>query len=676
MFAYTKRTGIIGKLDSRTVQLAVDRLYRDMDMVFTDGTYKDGSEPLICFEKSPCMEAESWTIEISKDRMAVKAADDLGIVYAFAEISRRFLGILPFWFWMDCRPERKETVWVDEQHIASHRAAIRYRGWFFNDETFLARWNPGGDETLAWEMGFEACLRCGGNMVIPGDVDNFRKYRKLASDMGLILTHHHVEILGAPMFLNVYPEKKPSYRENGALFEKLWEDAVREQAGERTVYAVGFRGQGDCAFWESEGTGADMTDQEKGAFISGIIRKQAALVRKYVKDAVLCTNLYGELMELYREGCLDIPEDIIKIWADNGYGRMVARRRDNHNPRTPALPAGADERKGKHGIYYHVSFYDLQAASHTTMLPQPPEYFDRQLWEAFENGLTEYLIVNCSSLRQHVCTLDMISRIWNGEHIDSAGFYSDFAGRYFKNGSLRIAKLYEEYPMHCIRYGIQEDETAGEQFYTHCVRILAGQWMKEWQRPAQALDWAVKADSLASQVAWLQEKCAGKEREFSDYAERCEAEGERLYGVLTLQVILHREGCAGVGHFCKAWHLWEQHDYMEAFYECGLAAEHFSEGHEALLRAETGIWKGFYQFERFADYKFAAHILRCLMSYIRIYDDSPSYYRWDARLRRLCGKGEIFSNWDNHETEAELFGRMKAIRGKTLKNELIVWRRI
>lgn len=102
---------------------------------------------------------------------------------------------------------------VEEQRIVSRKTAVRYRGWFFNDETFLSRWNPGGDETLAWEMGFEACLRCGGNMVIPGDVDNFRKYRKLASDMGLILTHHHVEILGAPMFLNVYPEENPSYRE-------------------------------------------------------------------------------------------------------------------------------------------------------------------------------------------------------------------------------------------------------------------------------------------------------------------------------------------------------------------------------------------------------------------------------------------------------------------------------
>ncbi len=96
MFAFTNRTCIIGKLDSRTVQLSIDRLYRDMDMVFPRCTYNDGCDTSICFEKLPHMEAESWIIQIDEDRMDVKAADDLGIVYAFAEISRRFLGGFAF----------------------------------------------------------------------------------------------------------------------------------------------------------------------------------------------------------------------------------------------------------------------------------------------------------------------------------------------------------------------------------------------------------------------------------------------------------------------------------------------------------------------------------------------------------------------------------------------------
>lgn len=115
---------------------------------------------------------------------------------------------------------------------------------------------------------------------------------------------------------------------------------------------------------------------------------------------------------------------------------------------------------------------------------------------------------------------------------------------------------------------------------------------------------------------------------------------------------------------------------MEAFYECGLAAEHFSIADRALRESEKGIWKDFYKYERFADYKFAAHILRCLMAYIRICSDGNWYYKWDAKLRKLCGKGEIFCNWDNHETEKELFERMKKIRGETFDAGLIVWNRV
>ena len=64
--------------------------------------------------------------------------------------------------------------------------------------------------------------------------------------------------------------------------------------------------------------------------------RQYELVKKYVKNPVFCTNLYGETMELYQQGFLTLPEDVITIWADNGYGKMVSRRQANHNPRVPA----------------------------------------------------------------------------------------------------------------------------------------------------------------------------------------------------------------------------------------------------------------------------------------------------------------------------------------------------
>ena len=60
-----------------------------------------------------------------------------------------------------------------------------------------------------------------------------------------------------------------------------------------------------------------------------LIEEQYRLVKEADPEAVCCTNLYGETMELYRAGCLKLPEDVIKIWADNGYGKMVSRRQGN-----------------------------------------------------------------------------------------------------------------------------------------------------------------------------------------------------------------------------------------------------------------------------------------------------------------------------------------------------------
>ena len=53
------------------------------------------------------------------------------------------------------------------------------------------------------------------------------------------------------------------------------------------------------------------------------------MVKAECPGAVCSTNLYGEAMELYQKGCLKLPEEVIKIWADNGYGKMVTRRQGN-----------------------------------------------------------------------------------------------------------------------------------------------------------------------------------------------------------------------------------------------------------------------------------------------------------------------------------------------------------
>ena len=104
----------------------------------------------------------------------------------------------------------------------------------------------------------------------------------------------------------------------------------------------------------------------------------------YVENPPFSTYLYGEITELYMQGLIDIPDGVIKIWSDNGYGEMVSRRQGNHNPRIPSLPSGKD--MGPHGLYYHITFHDLQASNHLVMMPNQPSMIKDELIKAFRQG--------------------------------------------------------------------------------------------------------------------------------------------------------------------------------------------------------------------------------------------------------------------------------------------------
>ena len=75
-------------------------------------------------------------------------------------------------------------------------------------------------------MVFETLLRLGGNLVIPGTGKNGHRYHDLAADMGLIITHHHAEPLGAEMFVQAYPELAPKFSLYPEKYRALWQPTI------------------------------------------------------------------------------------------------------------------------------------------------------------------------------------------------------------------------------------------------------------------------------------------------------------------------------------------------------------------------------------------------------------------------------------------------------------------
>lgn len=658
------------KIDNEPVRRAISRFYRDLAMVLepTDGDMGEKISGKIHLEKGD-FPAEEFHICVENGKnMWITASEELGFIYALLYISEYYLGILPFWFWNDQKFEKQKEISIPFTKYDSKKKLVAYRGWFINDEVLISHWKMEEKEEYPWEMAFEALLRCGGNTVIPGTDNNSKKYADLAGNMGLWITHHHAEPLGAEMFLRAYPDKEPSFQKYPHLFRRLWEEGIKRQKNHKIIWNLGFRGQGDTPFWENDPQYD--TQEKRGCLISSIMKEQYDLVCRYISNPVFGTNLYGEIMELYQQNLIELPENVIMIWADNGYGKMVSRRQGNHNPRITALP-GEGLKDKKHGVYYHVSFYDLQAANVLTMLPNSMDFVKKELGHAYECGITTLWLVNCSNIKPHVYPLDFTAALWNCLETKPEKHLEQYLSKYYGNKSLEEMKeCFSQYFKITLAYGEREDEHAGEQFYNYVTRILIHQWIKNGGKEiCEELRWCGLAETFSQQLRWYVSKCEHAYLDFkrlldrgSDLSRKLEDNNSRLWkDSLLLQVKIHTYCLEGVSHFGRAYSAYENNDFLNAFYESGQAADCFDRANEAMRECCHDKWKGFYDNDCQTDIKETTYLLRLLMGYIRNLGDGPYFYQWQRMILypEKDRKIMLLLNYENHLTDEELYQAMK-----------------
>ncbi|MDF2613841.1 MAG: hypothetical protein K0S71_1627 [Clostridia bacterium] len=669
--AINKNIEIISEISTEPVQWSLKNLKRDIEKVCLPS--KETGWVLFLTQKPLSKESFSIVADPENNRLCLYAGDELGFVYGVYEISRSILGITDFWFWNDQQIQPREAYQVaGDYQFNSKPYAVTFRGWFVNDEVLLRTWSVSRRKDEPWEMVFETLLRCGGNMVIPGTDKSSECYRGLASSMGLYITHHHAEPLGAQMFSRAYPNLNPSYEEHPEKFEGLWQQGIKDQKKLKVIWNLGFRGQGDRPFWDDDPK--FQTQESRGKLMSRLIWMQYNMVKQELPDAMCCTNLYGETMELYQSGYLDLPEDVIKIWADNGFGKMVTRRQENHNPRIPALPL--DEDMGSHGIYYHVSFYDLQAANHITMLQNSPEFVCRELQDVMKRGVKDYWLVNCSNIKPHVYFLDLLAKIWRHGTVDIEEHRQDYVTTYYgkKNESI-ISGCLADYPKYTIAYGPHEDDHAGEQFSNHVARMLISQYMKREEVRSEHLIWATDAKDLKGQVQWYQELCQRGERNYREYLRKCEkvnveiieeesgiSGARRLFeDSLLLQAQIHYHCYAGAYLVCQSLIGAMDGQYQKSFYYAGKAREEYLTANTFMRSREHGKWHNFYENECLADIKQSAWLLESLMSYVRNLGDGPHFYEWQRDF--LYSEEDrlvmLILVMENHLKDQELFALMK-----------------
>jgi len=576
-----------------------------------------------------------FNLQNGKPVMHIIGNDDLGIIYGLLHYSKDYLGIDPFWFWADLPIQQKTEIKIPFKNFNSHKAKVKYRGWFVNDEVCLIGWKEEYPPTKeVWYPVFEALLRCGGNMVIPGtDLPKHGIHAELASEMGLWLTHHHAEPLGAEMFLRAYPGKQPNYQQNPELFENLWKEAIEKQKHQKIIWVLSFRGQGDAPFWQY--APEFDTPEKRGDMISKVVARQYELIRQSVDQPVCSMALYGEIAELYKEGHIKVPEGVIYIWADNGYGKMVSRRQGNENLRIPSLPTADDP--GEHGIYYHITFHDLQASNHLTMYPSPPEMIIEEVEKAFEARADSYLLLNSGNIRPHLYPLDLISELWSKGTVNQEKHLEGFIRRLYQTGSKQIEQLYQSYFNQSIPYGEHEDDRAGEEFYHHPARKIIDHWLRGIvDIPLSKLFWATGEIPFDEQVLWFKNKCEEGLRGWEKLLHQCrnlsaelgEEDQQRFYDQFTLHVELHVSGCKGFIDLCNAYFHYEKQEYALAFVRVSQSIRHYNDSILALKRAEHGKWENFYRADWLTNVKSTLYSLDALRKFIRMQGDSPDFFLW------------------------------------------------
>lgn len=183
---------------------------------------------------------------------------------------------------------------------------------------------------------------------------------------------------------------------------------------------------------------------------------------------------------------------------------MVSRRQGNANPRVPALPQQGDD--GAHGIYYHASFYDLQAVSHITMLPNSTEFVSQELTDVLIHGADDYWLINCSNIKPYAFLLDLIARCW-------------------RDGTVNAVQQSIAYT---VPYGPNEDDRAGDQFYNHVPRMLISQFVKDRISPADDLRWLFDVPTLAEQSTHCAEIFQKAAENYAVYLRQCEKTAAEL----------------------------------------------------------------------------------------------------------------------------------------------------
>jgi hypothetical protein len=339
--------------------------------------------------------------------IVVVGSDKRGTIYGIYHISE-LIGVSPWVYWGDVAPiERSEIIISeDELNTTSKEPAVKYRGFFMNDEwPSLGSWATGkfGDfNEEFYDKVFQLLLRLKGNFLWPAMwsavfSENGKSCSianaKLADAYGIVMgtSHHEPMFRAGEEWKNVnhkYGTNKAwNFATNAEAITKFWEDGLLRNKDFESLITLGMRGEQDSALEGSE--------EENIELLKSIIRTQKSLLKKHgLENAPQVLTIYKEV-EKYWYGSdkvqglrsWSVLDDVIIMLADDNFGNL----------RT--IPTEKERnRKAGWGMYYHFDYHG-GPRSYEWVNSTPLEKVWEQMSMAFDYGIQKVWVVNVGDLK-------------------------------------------------------------------------------------------------------------------------------------------------------------------------------------------------------------------------------------------------------------------------------------